>query len=351
MRYFLGENELKFYQTPQAFSKYTNRDCLKYAIGANLYMPATQESILEKLIGNKFNNLGAITLCLEDSIVESMVGAAQQSVLNLLNALSRYCYKNNDQNLPLIFLRVRGLEQFSEFSKMLTKEHVRVLCGFTFPKFNSGNAMQYFAILESLSNRFQEPIYGIPILEDPLVMYKETRYNELEKIQTVLAECNEYVLNLRVGGTDFSSVFGLRRDVATTIYDLVVVQDCLKDILNYFLRYQCGYVISGPVWEHYSWNENSPEIQGLKKELYLDIQNGFHGKTIIHPSQIDIVNKAYIVNYEDFQDAKNILASDGGVKASVGGNRMNEANPHKNWAKKILAKAEIYGVADINTKI
>jgi hypothetical protein len=29
---------------------------------------------------------------------------------------------------------------------------------------------------------------------------------------------------------------------------------------------------------------------------------------------------------------------------------MNEVNPHRSWAKKILAKAEIYGVANLNTK-
>ena len=47
-------------------------------------------------------------------------------------------------------------------------------------------------------------------------------------------------------------------------------------------------------------------INYVKKELNLDIQNGFHGKTVIHPSQIDIVNKAYIVRYEDYQDAKKV---------------------------------------------
>ena len=40
-----------------------------------------------------------------------------------------------------------------------------------------------------------------------------------------------------------------------------------------------------------------------------------------------------------------------GVFAGYKGNRMNEANPHKKWAKMILAKAEIFGVTTVNTII
>ena len=89
----------------------------------------------------------------------------------------------------------------------------------------------------------------------------------------------------------------------------------------------------------------------LKKELLLDIQNGFQGKTIIHPSQIELVNKLYIVKYEEYQDAVNILQSKGGVFACYKGNGMNEANPHRKWAEKIMAKAEIFGVTNANVTI
>ena len=79
-------------------------------------------------------------------------------------------------------------------------------------------------------------------------------------------------------------------------------------------------------------------------------ENGFHGKTVIHPSQIDVVNKAYVIKFEEWQDANNILNAKGGVFAGYKGNRMNEVNPHRSWAKKILAKAEIFGVANLNAR-
>lgn len=350
MRYFIKEDELKFYKEPNSFNKYSDRNILKYAVGANLYVPAIQQSIFNKLLNNKFHNIGAITLCMEDSIDDKQISEAQSGVLTLLEQLYVIQQIEPKHNLPLIFIRVRNEEQFQTFSKLLKKEHINVLCGVNFPKFNSINGEHYFSILKELSLQYNEPLYGMPIIEDELVMYKDTRFSELGKIQDILKRYDDYVLNLRVGGTDFSSIFGLRRDITTSIYDIKVVADCLKDILNYFIRKDCQYVVSGPVWEYYSWDENSQEIQGLKKELNLDIQNGFHGKTVIHPSQIDVVNKAYIIKFEEWQDANNILNVKGGVFAGYKGNRMNEVNPHRSWAKKILAKAEIYGVANLNAR-
>ena len=63
-----------------------------------------------------------------------------------------------------------------------------------------------------------------------------------------------------------------------------------------------------------------------------------------------MVNKAYVIRFEEWQDANNILNAKGGVFAGYKGNRMNEVNPHRSWAKKVLAKAEIYGVANLNAR-
>lgn len=340
-------DNLKFFKEPMMFDKYTPKNVLKYAIGANMYMPATQKNIFDKLIRNEFHDIGAITLCMEDAIEESMLPAAQISTLELLDHLHDIRIKGDkDLNLPLIFIRVRNVGQFRAFSRMLTKKHLAELSGFNFPKFNETNGNEYFSILKDLSERNNEILYGMPIIEDESVMFKETRFHALKQIQRILMKYQDMVLNIRVGGTDFSSIYGLRRSVHMTIYDTRVVADCLVDILNFFLRQKCGYVVSGPVWEYFSWDSKSQEIKTLKKELRLDIQNGFHGKTIIHPSQIDVVNREYIVNYNEYMDAMAIMESDGGVFKSIGENRMNETMPHRNWAKKVLAKAEIFGVLE-----
>lgn len=350
MQYFNTLNNLLFYKNPTSFTKHTNKDILKYAIGANMYCPGTQTNLFDKLIHNQFQDIGAITLCLEDAIPEEDVEKAEENVIQVLeNLYQKIQYDINlEKQLPLIFIRVRNLEQFNNFSKKLSKNSLSVLTGFNFPKFNSINGRDYFEILKSIRLKYHEILYAMPILEDDRIIYKETRMNELEKIQEIFNEFDQYLLNIRVGATDFSSLFGLRRNKYTTIYDLRIISDCLIDSLNFFLRKNKDYVISGPVWEYFSWNENSIENITFQKELLLDIQNGFQGKTIIHPSQINLVNKSYIVSYSDYKDACNILNMDGtgGVFKSKDGNRMNEVKPHTTWAKRILARAEIFGVAD-----
>lgn len=346
-------DKLKFLSEPESFTKHTDKDILKYAIGANMYMPGTQTNILNKLIYNKYHDIGAITLCCEDAIAEDKVEEAEENIVHILSELYDITQENPEKlnELPLIFIRVRNVNQFKQILRKLDKKHLSILAGFNFPKFNSQNGAVYFSLLENAARLNHVTLYGMPILEDNAIIYRETRTEELIKIQSILSIYHDYVLNIRVGGTDFSSIFGLRRSVDSTIYDIRVVADCLIDILNYFTRKESGYVVSGPVWEYFSWDKNSKEIKGLQRELRLDIENGFQGKTIIHPSQIDIVNKSYIVNYAEYYDAKSILEKKGGVFKSEEGNRMNECAPHKAWANRIMARAKIFGVVDKNVQV
>ena len=172
----------------------------------------------------------------------------------------------------------------------------------------------------------------------------------------ILDKYKSLVLQVRVGGTDFSSVFGVRRGVDYSLYDIMAVRECLSDIINV-----CGrnndYVISGPVWEYFRapkerMFEKLPEhgfedylirrkplinneIDGLLREVILDKANGFVGRTVIHPTHIKFVNALMAVTKEEYDDACMILGTDGGVVKGSGGNKMNEIKPHTNGAKKI----------------
>lgn len=352
LRYFKSTNNLKFAKMPESFDKNTPKDILKYAIGANMYMPGYQDNIYDKLVDNVYSNLGSMTLCCEDACAESRVEEAEDNIRSLLKKIS-YISKTNPKvynTLPLVFVRVRNVDQFKRLAEKLDQDCFEILAGVNFPKFTSSNGREYYGILKMLSEKYNTKLYGMPILESKEVIFKETRFEELKKIQDILSEYSDYVLNIRVGGTDFSSLFGLKRSMKYTIYDLKVVSDCLIDIINFFLRQDFGYVVSGPVWEFISWDEESVEVQGLKKELELDIENGFHGKTVIHPSQIDFVNREYVVKESEYNDAVKIIQNGTGVfKGS--NNNMCECGPHANWAKKIVAKAKIYGVLDSDAQL
>ena len=207
----------------------------------------------------------------------------------------------------------------------------------------------------------------MPIIEDPEVAYKESRMTELMGIKKILDNFHDLVLQVRVGGTDFSSVFGVRRGVDYSLYDIMTVRECLSDIINV-----CGrdndYVISGPVWEYFRapkemMFEELPkhgiedylmrrkplvnnEIDGLLREVILDKANGFIGRTVIHPTHVKFVNAMMAVTKEEYDDASQIVKTGGGVIKGSGGNKMNEIKPHTNWAKKTINRARAFGVIE-----
>jgi citrate lyase beta subunit len=311
-----------------------------------------------------------MVMCFEDAIAVKDLEAAEANVENHLTRISRALHDGEiDANdVPLVFLRVRSLEQFRRFSSRLGPEQVTALSGFVFPKFYSSNAKEYLHLLAELNERFDERLYGMPILEGMAIAYSESRKDELRALVEALRPYRELILNIRVGGTDFSSLFGVRRSMSFSIYDILPVRDALADILNIFNRAEEDYVVSGPVWEyflaykkddlgqlvdqdlHHSLLVKEPvvneAIDGLLREALLDKTNGFVGKTVIHPSHLRFVNAMQAVTLEEYEDASQILGHDGGVSKSGNGNKMNESNPHRNWAERVARRAMAYGVIE-----
>ncbi|ARU60341.1 citrate lyase subunit beta [Tumebacillus avium] len=376
MRYFsfLSEKEelVRFYRSPVSFNNHSSRDILAQAAGAALYTPATRLTVAEDILYQKHEGLVSLVLDLEDAIGDHQVEMAEETLLQQLFKLHSYLEIGTLQKekLPLIFIRVRSPEQLEKLIDRLA-ERIVLITGFFFPKFTAENGEHYFRILTAY-HQHKAPhapvLYGSPILESREIMYLEMRPQALLDIKAILDRYKKHVLNVRIGATDFSGLFGVRRSVHHTIYDITTIRSCISDILNILGRSEDGYVISGPVWEYFSRQNGSPGMKderieriadqyglkpvtpsdyGLIREVLLDKENGMTGKTIIHPSHLNIVQSLYAVTCEEYQDAVNIMEnSDGnsGVIRSEYANKMNEIKPHLNWAKRILAQAEVYGV-------
>lgn len=358
----------KFVEKPLDFNKYTEKRLLQYCLGATMYMPGMKD-FAPKILSNAIPGLTSVVFCFEDACPEENVPVAEENTLKLLETVSTALDEGTItyDNVPLIFIRVRSLEQFKTFSKRLTPHHIKALTGINFPKFNSVNGEDYFSHLKYLNGKFGEILYGMPIIEDPTVVFKETRLGELMSIKAILNKYNEYVLQVRVGATDFSSCFGVRRGVDYTIYDIMTVRECLSDILNIFSR-KNEYVVSGPVWEYFRQSKTmmfkqvpkynikdgllkrqpivNNEVDGLLREVILDKANGFIGRTVIHPTHVKYVNALMSVTKEEYDDACQILRTQGGVVKSTNLNKMNEIKPHTIWAEKIRMKAKAYGVIE-----
>ncbi|TWT16059.1 HpcH/HpaI aldolase/citrate lyase family protein [Planomicrobium sp. CPCC 101079] len=362
MRHFnmLTDYDLKtfFKYSPVEFSRDSERETLGLALGAALYTPGSRPDFAAKILAGEytegaFAGLATLIVCLEDAVADSELPWAEKNVAAQLKKIKKvdFYQKNNDLAL---FLRIRNAEQLDRLIH-IAGSALGVLTGIVFPKCLPGNLVEFFPALDRASEAAGRTLYALPILETKEILYSETREQTLNDIYDILRSEINRVLTVRVGATDFSSLYGLRRPVDRTIYEVHVIRDCLISILNRFNRADDGFVVSGPVYEYFSsanggWMSSKPE-KVLWEEVQMDVLNGFIGKTCIHPSQISIVNAGHIVSQENYEDALLILSESqkrNGVLQSPKRNKMNEVKPHLSWAKRIAAQAEVYGVLNEN---
>jgi len=336
-----------------------------------LYMPANKD-FLQAIISRKYPGLTAMTMCFEDACREEDVAGAEQNAVNMLVAIKKAKEEGvvTDDDLPLIFFRVRNPEQYKSFTEKLDPSLMSVFSGLNFPRFNTSTGNVYFDHLCEINAKNNANLYGMPILEGREIALIETRHDELIAVKELIDKYKQYVLNVRVGATDFSSTFGTRRGIDYTIYDILTVRACLSGILNTFSR-DNDYVISGPVWEYFhiskedKFRDITPDkiqhslfrretiineaVDGLLREVILDKANGFVGKTVIHPTHLRYVNAMQAVTREKYEDAMQILNTSDGVVKSAQANKMNEIRPHTNWAVKVVGNAKAYGVIEDET--
>ena len=305
-------------------------EVLQYKVGGLLYMPAFQKNIVQKISKKKLPRLTSAAFCLEDSIRDESLDAAEKSLQFILHEL------DGVENLPLVFVRIRSPQHLKIFHETIGSRS-KILTGYILPKFDMSNAPEYLKIAHEINL----PI--MPTLETDRVANLLTRRTELLSLKEILDDSKKIVLNIRVGVNDFCNLYGLRRDVRRTIYDIGIVRDVLTDILNVFAK---DYVVAGSVWNFFGGNFWA---EGLHREMELDRLNGFIGKSAIHPAQLPIIFDGMKVSRADFLDAEQILnwkSDTHGVLKSFDGSRMNEIKCHLNWARRIKILSELYGVIE-----
>ena len=76
----------------------------------------------------------------------------------------------------------------------------------------------------------------MPVLESPAIAFAETRLAALASARAMLDEHRDSVLAVRIGATDLSAPFALRRSRDMTVYDVRRVADVISDVVNVFTR-------------------------------------------------------------------------------------------------------------------
>jgi citrate lyase beta subunit len=358
-----------FHQEPCEFTADSPARLLSAALGATLYSPATRPRLADDVVKQASLGVVSMVLCLEDSIGDEDVLEGEQNLVRQFADLD----SRADVDLPLLFIRVRNPEQISDLVRRLGAT-VRLLSGFVFPKFTEERGIPFLEALAAAETESGRRLFGMPVLETPELMYRESRVDALEGIARAVDKYRDRVLALRLGVTDFCSSYGLRRAPDMTAYDVQIIASVIADVVNMLGRADgTGFTVTGPVWEYFRVPErmfkpmlrHSPFLEGqavelrerliehamdgLLREISLDQANGLLGKTCIHPSHVLPVHALSVVSHEEFSDAQDILRPErggGGVLRSAYTNKMNEVKPHRAWAERTMLRAEVFGVAN-----
>lgn len=371
MRHFAylsdADRERLFHVAPQSFTRDDDSTLLATALGASLYSPGTRTSLAKDLARRAAEGVVSSVVCLEDAVADELVDQALHNVVEQLSDLDR-----GGTDGPLVFIRVRSPQQVADVVAGLG-EHAGVLSGFVLPKFTARTGGAFLRAVDEASRVSGRRLLVMPVLESPELIHRETRVDGLIEAKKLLDSHRDQVLAVRLGTTDLSSAYGIRRDRDLTIYDVGVVSEAIADVVNVFGRADgTGFVVTGPVWEYFHDHERlfkpqlrqtpfavqdamhlrqqliTGHVDGLIREVVLDKANGLLGKTVIHPSHVQVVHALYVVTHEEYVDAVDVLGPDragGGVAASSYGNKMNEVKPHRAWAERTLRRARAFGVA------
>ncbi|MFE4859185.1 HpcH/HpaI aldolase/citrate lyase family protein [Streptomyces sp. NPDC056670] len=356
-----------FHQEPCEFTAGSPARVLAAALGATLYSPATRPTLADDVLKQARRGVVSMVLCLEDSIDDAEVVAAEANLVRQFADLDA-----RGEEVPLLFVRVREPLQIPDLVHRLGAS-ARLLCGFVLPKFTEDRGIGFLEALTAAESASGRRLFAMPVLESPELLHLETRAETLAGIARTVEKYRERVLALRLGVTDFCSGYGLRRSPDMTAYDVQIVAGVIADVVNVLGRADgSGFTITGPVWEYFRLQERmfkpqlrrSPflegraeelrtaliehDLDGLLREIELDRANGLLGKTCIHPSHVVPVHALSVVSHEEFSDAQDILRPErggGGVLRSAYTNKMNEVKPHRAWAERTLLRAEVFGVA------
>jgi citrate lyase beta subunit len=352
--------------TPAPLSSENLTGSLGYGLGATLYMPADRPRLAEDVVRMRGLGVQSVVIDLEDALPPALVREGVRHVVAALRTLKSWSLPR-----PLLFVRLPDPEAMVDLAAAAGPDG-SVLAGFVFAKFDGAtNGESYFRALSAAEELIGVRMRAMPIIESASVAYRETRPAALSASRQVIDAHADAVVCVRIGATDLSSVFGLRRDAESTIYDVRVVSDAISDIVNVFGRETpWPYPVAGPVWEHFSHNARiqkprlretpfddgvgsryrqallSKGFDGLISECVLDKLNGLSGKSVIHPSHVSVVHALSIVTHEEYCDAIAIVAArgTGGVVRSEYRNKMNVVRPHTAWADRILDRAGVFGV-------
>jgi citrate lyase beta subunit len=285
-------------------------------------MPVLKPDALEFIAGTKLPRLRSLVLCLEDALLEKDVLVGMDILEKTLMKIGQVKADSAPRRFPLVFVRPRHLEMAKRIAGMAGIHNID---GFVAPKVRHGDHARWVDAVRDTD------LYLMPTLETAEV-FDVAAMTDLRA--EFLANAPDRILALRVGGNDLMSCLGLRRSGSATLYEgpLFYTVSMLVNVMK-----AKGFNLTSPVFEIID------DMRSLEAEVARDVSFGFVGKTVIHPSQIDVVQAAFKVSALDHAAAVKILDVDAAAVFKFGGS-MCEPATHRTWAQQIMSRAEVFGI-------
>jgi len=282
-------------------------------LGATLFVPALHKNLLHVVNGEKYKDLRSVVVDTEDAIAEDSLDLAIQAIKNMLHTF--------EKSSLLVFLRPRNTEVLKLF---LSLENINKIDGFILPKFSLANADTYLKLLKDSLHVVMPSIEGKELFEQ----------EKLIQLREKLLPFKEQIILIRFGLEDMLRQLKMKRKCTESIFDFSVTNAVLGNFIAVFKS--AGFEISGGVYPCFK------DEEGFIKDVQRDLKEGLVSKTIIHPSQIELINKVYKVEEKEFQEALEICNSSKAIFSQ--NSKMAETTTMTPYAQSLIKRAELYSL-------
>lgn len=282
-------------------------------LGGTLFIPASHKHLNAIVNEGKYPALKSLVIDFEDGLEHDAFEEAMQNIDAIL--------QNINSSSPLVFLRAKDV---SHLENLLELQHVSNIKGFVLAKFSLSNAKKYLYFFVNSPFMFMPSIEGEELFDTI----------KLHTLKELLLKHKENIVLVRYGLEDMLKLLRIGRLKDKSVFDISAVSVTLGIFIAIFKS--VGFNISAGVYPYFK------DEEGFKEDVKRDLQEGLFSKTIIHPSQIQIINELYKVTDLAFKEAKEIEESS--LKVFNQDGKMAETLTMSAYSKEILLRKEIYGV-------
>ena len=281
-------------------------------LGATLFIPASHKALATIVSGEKYPNLRSLVIDFEDGLDDADLFRSTGNLESVLQTLT--------QKSPYVFIRAKDDKHLEELLKMAFITNIN---GFVLAKFSLSNAKAYLELLSTTNFLIMPSIEGKELFH----------HQELHKLKEIILTNKEKILLVRFGLEDMLRQLSMRRTCDKSVFDISATAAVVGNFIATFKS--AGFGVSGGVYPCYK------EKEGFIKDVKCDMQEGLFTKTIIHPSQIEVINELYKVDKKEYEEALAIVNAEGKVFALNG--KMAESITMCSYSKGLLLRAKIYG--------